>query len=190
MIFSRAVEERMQYTGLGDERLTGIILQLGDSSRNESYRLRRDYLASQLEGLSRVDTLELMRRYCDRSRIDRNRRLDERKDAVFTRRVRYPYVEGARLDTVIYLPDKIRYRYVDRIQADEHTARLYLCLAGRVHDFADREYVLKRSDTLTFSVASMTAFVDDAALRAAHRHARCRGQCPFLLRFPEREVPA
>ena len=102
-----------------------------------------------------------MRRYCDRSRIDRNRRLDERKDAVFTRRVRYPYVEGARLDTVIYLPDKIRYRYVDRIQADEHTARLYLCLAGRVHDFADREYVLKRSDTLTFSVASMTAFVDE-----------------------------
>ena len=158
---SRAVEERMQYTGLGDERLTGIILQLGDSSRNESYRLLRDYLASQLEGLSRVDTLELMRRYCDRSRIDRNRRLDERKDAVFTRRVRYPYVEGARLDTVIYLPDKIRYRYVDRIQADEHTARLYLCLAGRVHDFADREYVLKRSDTLTFSVASMTAFVDE-----------------------------
>ncbi len=100
-------------------------------------------------------------------------------DKLYRRYVRHPYYPNARLDTLVhdysvFRPDsivrenpdtvirmrRIKYHYVQEIQADENTDRLFLYLRGGVDNGMGDHYTLRRSDTLTFAVHSMMSYID------------------------------
>lgn len=100
-------------------------------------------------------------------------------DDLYHRHVRHPYYPNARLDTLVhdksvFRPDsivrenpdtvirmrRIKYHYVQEIQADENTDRLFLYLRGGVDNGLGNHYTLRRSDTLTFAVHSMMSYID------------------------------
>lgn len=120
------------------------------------------------------------------SRTDAAGKPAAQSSPVFTRLVRHPYFPNARLDTVVYRPDgKIDYYYREQVQADENTSKLFIYLAGGVENRGGRRYDLRKSDTLTYSVASMTTFLDERTrymqrivLRDAEANAR------FFFTFP------
>ena len=154
--------DRRQYVGCDKKWTRDVLRELNDSSVNHNYDLRRDSYAATLAALGSIDSASLRMAACDMRRIRRNELLRENKDAAFDRMVRYPYESAARLDTVIREPDgSVQYRYTEQVQADENTAKLYLFLRGTVTDTGGRQYRLKGSDTLTYSVASMTNFIDE-----------------------------
>lgn len=155
-------EHRRAYVGCDKEWEYQVLRELGDSSVNYNYELRQNSYAATLAALGAIDSVSLQRAASNNRKILRNEQLRANKDAAFERMVRYPYESSARLDTVIYDPDgSVQYRYTEQVQADENTAKLYLFLRGVVTDTGGRQYRLKASDTLTYSVASMTNFIDD-----------------------------
>lgn len=100
-------------------------------------------------------------------------------DKLYRRHIRHPYYPNARLDTLVhdksvFRPDsivrenpdtvirmrRIKYHYVQEIQADENTDRLFLYLRGGVDNGMGGHYTLRRSDTLTFAVHSMMNYID------------------------------
>lgn len=158
----RLAGERLEYTGNDRKRVEALLAATSDSTTAARYRMQQARAAGELERLAALDTAEVRRSVLDRDRIARNRELDARSGEVFARTVHYPYLPNARLDTVIRRPDgRVEYHYTEQVEADENTSKLYLYLKGRVEDRGGRSYRLRRSDTLTYNVASMTTFLDE-----------------------------
>lgn len=177
---TRMTEERMAFTGDRPALAEHILLELSDSATRSNYNIRKQFAADQVAVLGEVDTLGLRQGMLRKGLVDRNNRLVAESDVAFARRVPHPYVSNARLDTIIYRPDgKIDFHYTEEVPSDENTSKLYLFLNSRVEDTKDRRYLVQKSDTLTYNVASMTSFLDESprymqriVLRDAEANAR------------------
>lgn len=158
----RFADERMTYTGRERPVIGGLLREMSDSATYANYSLRKDYAERQLKLYSDVDTSRLRNTMLRPGPLERNRRLYENRGRVFSRIVRYPYPEDPRIDTVIrHVDGSLEYRYTEQVAADENTTKLYLYLAGGVESRGGETYRLRKSDTLTYSVASMTTFIDE-----------------------------
>lgn len=154
--------ERMIYTGYDTDLVKGLLRQTDDSTTLTHYRIKKGELAYFLQDLNQIDTVAVRQRMMRHAQLENNRRAASRSDAAFSRMVRYPYPSAARLDTVIYQNDgSIQYLYSEQVEADENTSRLHLFLRGGIVDRSGRQYDLRRSDTLNYTVASMTTFLDE-----------------------------
>lgn len=179
-------DQRLAHTGLKRPYVEGLLRQTSDSAARENYDLRKQYAADRLAALNNLDTAAVQRQMLRDGEVLRNYVRIVNKPQAFERLVRHPYYADARLDTVIYRPDnKIDYYYTEQVQADENTSKLFLYLEGGVEDRSGRSYRLTKSDTLTYSVASMTTFLDETTrymqrivLRDAEANAR------FFFTFP------
>ena len=178
---------RLAYTGLRRPEVEGLLRETGDSAARENYRIRKEYAADRLAALNALDTAEVRRGMLREGELRRNYERAVNSPAAFARLVRHPYYADARLDTVICRPDgRIDYYYTEQVQADENTSKLYLYLTGRVDDTGGGRYVLPKSDTLTYSVASMTTFVDETTRymqRIITRDAEANAR--FFFTFPQ-----
>lgn len=178
--------DRIAFSGRNRKSVEGLLRETGDSAILANYNVRKEMASERLAYFSALDTAAMRGQMLRWGKVYRNRKLAENSDAAFARLVPHPYFADARLDTVVRRPDgKIDYHYTEQIQADENTSRLYLYLAGGVMDRGNRRYLLPKSDTLVYSVASMTNFVDDEprymqriVLRDAEANAR------FYFTFP------
>lgn len=158
----RFAGERMTYTGRERPLVEGLLREMSDSAMYANYTLRKDYAAGQLKVYSDVDTSRLRYSMLRPGPLERNRQLYENRDRVFGRIVRHPYPDDPRIDTVIrHVDGSLEYRYTEQVDADENTSKLYLYLAGGVESRGGETYRLRKSDTLTYSVASMTTFIDE-----------------------------
>lgn len=182
----RLAAERAAYIGYDRPTIEGILRETSDSAARANYRIHKQFAGDQLRVLNAIDTSLLRNNMLRMNQVERNRRLSENRNTVLARTVRHPYLSEARLDTVIHRVDgKIDYHYTEQVQADENTSRLYLFLNGSVQDRGGARYRLQKSDTLMYSVASMTSFLDESprymqriVLRDAEASAR------FYFTFP------
>lgn len=183
----RAAAMRHDYTGRPNATAEVSLRELSDSTVERRYAQRREVVDAVLGRLNNLDTNQMRLNSIPRERIRRNELRDARSGEVFARRVRYPYLPSPRLDTVIHQPDgSVQYHYTELVQADENTSKLYLYLTGRVDDTGGGRYVLPKSDTLTYSVASMTTFVDETTRymqRIITRDAEANAR--FFFTFPQ-----
>lgn len=152
--------ERMRLTGIASGYEDAVLGFLSDSTKQMRYDIKKHEINGRIRALSSLDTAALMRRYRDEQRIARNERLRAGKDKMFARTVRFPYIDDIRLDTIVRDNGRVSYYYTQEVQADEYSSKLYIWMDGDVTDLYAKRYILPRSDTLTFSVSSMTSFVD------------------------------
>lgn len=122
--------------------------------------LRQEEITAQIGKIEAIDSLELVRDYYKTNKIERNQKMVAGKDEKFKDMVRFPFNPLAHLDTVIHANGKVFYHYVEKIQADENTARLKVFLRGELVSRRGAKYQLPPSDTLTYFVSSMTKFID------------------------------
>lgn len=174
-------------TGGASPLIEKILRETSDSANFQNFRIRQMSIRSQYQRMQQIDTSSMKNHIVAESRgFRRNLKRETMKEEMFRQLVTHPYIQRARLDTVIVRPDRrIDYHYVQQIEADENTSKLYFTLHPTVEDFSAR-YELPASDTLTFNVVSMTAFVDDTprymqriVLRDAEANAR------FFFTFPQ-----
>lgn len=154
-------------------------------SKKQRYEEKQQELQSEIDRIASLDSTDLMKRFYNTKKIERNEALKARKGEKFHELVRFPYNPEAKLDTVITSSDTVYYLYSEKIPADENTSRLYVRLEGNVVDYSGNQYVLPASDTLTYFVSSMTKFVDETpryVQRVVTRDAEANTQVNFT--FP------
>ncbi len=170
---------RLDWTGLKRPRITAQLYETADSVVNANFNDPRYYVPMQTAVGEPQDIGDFIASG------------DAGKPAVqgspvFTRLVHHPYFPNARLDTVIYRDDRrVDFYYSQQVPASENTDKLFLYLAGGIENRSGDRYELRRSDTLSFSVKSMTSFLDERTrymqrivLRDAEANAR------FYFTFP------
>lgn len=179
-------EQRAAMSGQTSSTIDYLLNSLSDRAVTADYQSRRNQTTNRLDHLNSIDSNEVRRSTLNANRVARNEALKTGREAAFKRIVPHPYVGNARLDTVIRNVDgSIQYFYSEQVQADENTSKLILSLAGEVESRGGRRYRLRKSDTLTYNVASMATFVDTTTrymqrivLRDAEANAR------FFFTFP------
>ena len=82
------------------------------------------------------------------------------RETAFNRFVKFPYPEGARLDSVVERRGMMTYYYSEEVPTDETSKRMTVTLKGKVLGIDDSSYRLPPSDTLSYVVSSMLSFVD------------------------------
>ena len=115
------------------------------------------------ERIARINSLDstaLVKMFYKTQKIARNEARKAMKDEKFRDIVRHPFNPEAKLDTVIYAADQVRFLYSQKVPADENSARMKVYVVGNVLNSNGNEYPLPKSDTLTFLVSSMTKFID------------------------------
>lgn len=110
--------------------------------------------------INSFDSTALVKMFYKTQKIARNEARKAMKDEKFRDIVRHPFNPEAKLDTVIYAADQVRFLYSQKVPADENSARMKVYVVGNVLNSNGNEYSLPKSDTLTFLVSSMTKFVD------------------------------
>lgn len=135
---------------------------LSDSMRLERYHIDSRNIDANLRMWTEIDTAALMRAYYNHRKIERNKEKVQNKEQVFGRIVRLPHIPNTRLDTVIRGNTSTTYRYLEQMEVNDDTPRILLFLRGNVTAMNGRQYNLPNSDTLTFSITSMTSFIDNA----------------------------
>ena len=183
----REASLRREYTGRSRELVDQTLRELSDSTLELRYAHRQEHIGAVLDRLNPLATAQVRQSVINGRKVAHNQWLDARSGEVFARRVHYPYLPSPRLDTVIHRPDgSVQYHYTELVQADENTSKLYLYLTGSVDETGGRRYVLPKSDTLTYSVASMTTFVDETTRymqRIITRDAEANAR--FFFTFPQ-----
>ena len=82
------------------------------------------------------------------------------REAAFNRFVKFPYPEGARLDSLVEGRSAVTYYYSQAVKTDETSKKMLVTLQGQVLAVDDSAYRLPPSDTLSYVVSSMLSFVD------------------------------
>lgn len=82
------------------------------------------------------------------------------REAAFNRFVKFPYPEGARLDSLVEGRSAVTYYYSQAVKTDETSKKMLVTLQGQVLAVDDSAYRLPPSDTLSYVVSSMISFVD------------------------------
>lgn len=97
--------------------------------------------------------------------IKLNEKLSEKKDQIFERFVKEPFVkERVRLDSVISdsQTQVIKYSYSQQIKARNNLRKVEMAMEGEIYKDGVRLCTLEPSDTLTYYVSSMVSFVEDS----------------------------
>lgn len=92
--------------------------------------------------------------------VERFRPDTVRREAAFNRFVKFPYPEGARLDSLVEGRSAVTYYYSQAVKTDETSKKMLVTLQGQVLAVDDSAYRLPPSDTLSYVVSSMLSFVD------------------------------
>ena len=91
----------------------------------------------------------------------RNARRAARSEAMYKRYVPVPIVqEGIRLDTVVTGDKDLLYTYVEMIPAKQGMKKASVKVAGEIYELDKVIYKIPASDSLTYYISSLTAFVD------------------------------
>ena len=168
------------------EEVQKLRQELSDSAKMRHYRIRERNIAANIRMLGALDTAALMQEYYDMRKIERNEARARNKDTVFKRIVRFPELPDTKLDTLVHADRSVTYRYRDQLDATENTNKLFLFLQGMVTTTNGRQYRLPASDTLTYSVTSMTSFIDPSpryVQRIVKRDAEANARFYFI--FPQ-----
>ncbi len=175
----KMAEDRISYTKSSDDVIESLLLS-SDSAIMHNYNTRKQYASERIEDISEIDTNLVKQGLLREGKVKHNEELLSQKDEVYERIVTQPFFTDARVDTVIHNPNgTVDYYYTEMVQADENTSKLLLSIAGEVSDRQGNTYTVPRSDTLTYNVSSMTAFLDETprymqriVLRDAEANAR------------------
>lgn len=92
--------------------------------------------------------------------VERFRPDTVRREAAFNRFVKFPYPEGARLDSLVEGRSTVTYYYSQEVKTDKTSKKMLVTLQGQVLAVDDSTYRLPPSDTLSYVVSSMLSFVD------------------------------
>lgn len=82
------------------------------------------------------------------------------REAAFNHFVKFPYPEGARLDSLVEGRSTVTYYYSQEVKTDKTSKKMLVTLQGQVLAVDDSAYRLPPSDTLSYVVSSMLSFVD------------------------------
>lgn len=132
----------------------------------ELYSFRNDssYVSDE-EFYSRYDvtSAEAIDHYTRDWVINRNEKIESRKDARFRRYVKSPIVtEGIRLDTVMVNVDgDYIYRYVQTIDTQKDLKYAYISLNGSIFDQDKEIYTMPQTDSIEYPISSLSHFVKD-----------------------------
>lgn len=126
----------------------------------ERYAARAENFSARIRRIEALDSSELVKVFYNTQKIARNEARKASKDEKFRDIVRFPFLAGAHLDTVIYAADKVHFLYSEQVPADEHSTRMKVFTTGDVTSRNGHSYPLPASDTLTYLVSSMTHFID------------------------------
>ncbi|MDP4201135.1 MAG: hypothetical protein Q8861_00445 [Bacteroidota bacterium] len=110
--------------------------------------------------VSSEDSVTIKKLFLKRNRIARNQKLIDNKNLAFSRMIKFPRNDRARLDTVIYSNGKFEYHYKQEVMADENNRQMKVFLDGYVRSFKGENLALPHSDTLNYTVSSMVQFLD------------------------------
>ena len=109
-----------------------------------------------------VSEQEIIENYLKKKQIERNKRKIAQKEKVFSKYVKTPYTSGARLDSILVnLRNGMDYHYTQEIVANEHSDKIKLWITGRIVNRAGMAAVLPVSETIEYSVSSVSAFTQD-----------------------------
>lgn len=120
----------------------------------------KNHLLYLIDSISQIDSIGIVRNFINERKYNKNLALDNNKDLEFQKRVKHPYLQDVRLDSIIQKAEDIEYYYTQEIDADENTSKLYLSLNGAISKSDGIFYNLPASDTLLYYVSSMTSFLD------------------------------
>lgn len=83
-----------------------------------------------------------------------------RAEWAFSRFVKYPYPQDARLDSLVEHRTSISYYYSQEVSTDETSKKMLITLRGKVEALDESDYAIPPSDTLVYAVSSMLSFLD------------------------------
>lgn len=90
-----------------------------------------------------------------------NARRAARSSAMYRRYVPVPIVsEGIRLDTVIRADEEFVYIYRESLPARDGKKKAKLSVSGKIFELNKAIYTIPPTDTLTYYISSLTAFID------------------------------
>ena len=109
-----------------------------------------------------VTEQEAIDHYTNKFRWRRNERRKANRLRMFNRYVKVPLVtDGIRLDTVIRADNgTFIYNYVQTINTRPKLRKVDIVLSGEIYEQERQVYTVPPSDTLTFYISSVSAFVD------------------------------
>jgi len=130
------------------------------------YALRNDstYVSDeQFESLFHVSEREALDHYTHRFLVRRNARKRAKQAKMFAKYVKAPIVvDGIRLDTVLRATNgDFIYNYIQTINTRPKLRKVDIVLSGEIYEQDKQIYTVPRSDTLTFYISSVSAFVDN-----------------------------
>lgn len=110
-----------------------------------------------------ISDQEALEHYKKKLAARRNRRLIKNRQKMFNKYVKVPFVtEGIRLDTVIRNDSgDFVYNYIQTINTRPKLRKVDIVLSGEIYEMDKRIYVVPPTDTLTFYISSVSAFVDN-----------------------------
>lgn len=92
-----------------------------------------------------------------------NARRAARSSAMYCKYIPVPIVsEGIRLDTVIRADEEFVYLYRETIPARDGKKKAKLSVSGKIFELNKAIYTIPPTDTLTYYISSLTAFIDNA----------------------------
>ena len=92
-----------------------------------------------------------------------NARRAARSSAMYRRYVPVPIVsEGIRLDTVIRADEEFVYLYRESLPARDGKKKAKLSVSGKIFELNKAIYTIPPTDTLTYYISSLTAFIDNS----------------------------
>ena len=156
---ARIIEDTLAFV---DRRNLEIFLE-----RNipQVYALKSDttFVSDELfESYFGVSEQEAIDHYTNKFRLRRNEWRKANRARMFARYVKVPIVsDGIRLDTVIRSDNgTFIYNYVQTLNTRPKLRKVDLVLSGDIFEQEKRVYRVPPSDTLTFYISSVSAFVD------------------------------
>ena len=136
----------------------------------------------QFESVYGVTQRQAVTHYTNQIAYRHNERRKGMTDRMYRRYVKVPIVtEGLRLDTVIQAVNgDFIYNYVQTVSTRPKLRKVDIVLSGDIWESSDRIYDIPRSDSLTFYISSLSAFVDGTQrylTRVIERRAEANTAC-------------
>lgn len=120
----------------------------------------------EFEGFFGVTEQEAIEHYTDHMAIERNEKRKAKKDKMYSKYVKAPYItEGLRLDTVMLTESgNYVYTYVQQLDMTgpqmRKVKKVDVVLDGEIYEQDKMVFNVPRTEPLTFYISSLSAFVD------------------------------
>lgn len=84
-----------------------------------------------------------------------------RLQRAFERFVEHPYLTQARFDSITKGKETVTYIYKEQVNTEDDTKKLFITLSGHIQALDGSVYYMPPSDTITFNISSVLAFVEN-----------------------------